>query len=692
MRTPANRIVTTVRIGIDIGGTFTDVVAVDRDGRVAVCKLPSTPGDYGTAIVDGVSQVVMGAGAEVTEVIHGTTVATNAVLGGTGARTGLITTRGFRDVLEIGRLRAPRLYDLSWEKPKPLVPRFLRLEVNERIDAAGDVLETLDEESVHVAIEHLERQRVVSVAVCLLNAYVNPGHEIRIGEMLRAAGRWTVSLSSDVLPEIKEYERTSTTVINAYVMPVVQGYLGDLHARVKALDIDAPLRIMQSSGGVTGTTTAVERPVQILESGPAAGVVAAAALGRRIGCPDLIAFDMGGTTAKASLVEGGRISRISDYEVGGGLSVAGRLMAGGGYPIRVPCIDLAEIGTGGGSILHVDGGGALQVGPESAGADPGPASYRRGGNRPALTDANLLLGYLNPEGPAGGSLSLNVASARSALREWVVSEMDVGEDEAALGAHRIAVARMVRAVRAVSSERGRDPRRYSLLAFGGSGPLHAVGMAGALGIKEVLVPPAPGLFSAIGLVAAGMQYDLAQTRLKHLTETEPVELQSTFGRMADEARERLPGSTVENFVDLRYAGQSFELSIRAPLGRWNRGTLADLRDAFEAEHERTYGHRAESDAVEVVTLRVRAFLPQPPLPHGRDIHEPKGSGGGPGSRRAYFGEPRGWIETPVLSRRFLRDTPVPGPVIVEDYDATTLVPPDAAVRVDDWRNIVIDVG
>ncbi len=680
-----------MRIGIDIGGTFTDVVAVGEDGRVTLCKLPSTPEDYGGAIVDGVSRVVKGSWAEVTEVIHGTTVATNAVLSGSGARTGLITTRGFRDVLEIGRLRMPRLYDLSWEKPEPLVPRYLRLEVNERIGADGAVLEALDEESVHLAIERLVQGRVVSVAVCLLNAYVNPSHEIRIGEMLREAGGWAVTLSSEVLPEIKEYERTSTTVVNAYVLPVVRSYLTDLRARLQALGIDAPLRIMQSAGGVTEARTAVERPVQILESGPAAGVVAAAAMGRRIGCDDLIAFDMGGTTAKAALIEDGRISRISDYEVGGGLSVAGRLMGGGGYPVRVPCIDLAEIGAGGGSILHVDGGGALQVGPASAGADPGPVCYRRGGNRPTLTDANLLLGYLNPEGPAGSHLPLDVALARSAMREWIASRMDLGEDEAALGAHRIAVARMVRAVRAVSSERGRDPREYSLLAFGGSGPLHAVGMARALGMRRVLVPPAPGLFSAIGLVSAGLQCDLARTCLKQLSDTAPAELQSAYERMADEARGKLPGSTVEKIVDLRYTGQSCELAIRAPEGRWNNGTLAALQDAFEAEHERTYGHRSETDSVEVVTLRIRAFLPEPSLPHGKDIAEPEGPARKPTSRRAYFGESRGWIETPVLPRRYLGDSPVRGPFIVEDYDATTLVPPNVRVHLDDRRNIVIDV-
>ena len=680
-----------MRIGVDIGGTFTDVVAVDEDGRVRLCKLPSTPEDYGRAIIDGVSHVVNGSGVQVNEVIHGTTVATNAVLGGTGARTGLITTRGFRDVLEIGRLRMPRLYDLSWEKPKPLVPRYLRLEVTERIAADGHVMEPLDEESVLLAIERLDEERVDSIAVCLLNSYVNPDHEIRIGELLRAAGRWTVTLSSEVLPEIKEYERTSTTVINAYVMPVVRSYLSDLRARLQTLKIDAPLRIMQSGGGVTDAATAVERPVQILESGPAAGVVAAASMGRRIGCMDLIAFDMGGTTAKAALIENGQISRISDYEVGGGLSVAGRLLSGGGYAARVPSIDLAEIGAGGGSILEVDGGGALLVGPASAGADPGPVCYRRGGKRPTLTDANLLLGYLNPDGPAGGCLPLDVALARSAMRERIASRMNLGVAEAALGAHRIAVARMVRAVRAVSSERGRDPREYTLLAFGGSGPLHAVAMAGVLGIQSVLVPPAPGLFSAIGLVSAGLQYDLARTRLGRLLEAEPDELQSALERMADEAGERLPGSAFENVVDLRYAGQSYELPIRAPGGSWNRGTLVDLGNAFEAEHERTYGHRAETDSVEIVTLRIRAFLPGPPMPRGNDIDEPDEDVRMPGTRRAYFGERKGWIETRVLTRSQLKESPLMGPLILEDYDATTLIPPDVRVQLDEWRNIVIDL-
>lgn len=680
-----------MRIGIDIGGTFTDVVAVDEDGRVALYKLPSTPGDYGRAVVEGASHVVKGSGAGVKEVIHGTTVATNAILGGTGARTGLITTRGFRDVLEIGRLRMPRLYDLSWEKPKPLVPRYLRLEVNERIAADGHVMEPLDEESVLLAIKRLVEKRVVSVAVCLLNSYVNPDHEIRTGELLRAAGPWTVTLSSEVLPEIKEYERTSTTVINAYVMPVVRSYLSDLRTRLQTLEIDAPLRIMQSGGGVTDAATAVERPVQILESGPAAGVVAAASLGRRIGCLDLIAFDMGGTTAKAALIENGQISRISDYEVGGGLSVAGRLLSGGGYATRVPSVDLAEIGAGGGSILEVDGGGALHVGPASAGADPGPVCYGRGGERPTLTDANLLLGYLNSDGPAGGRLPLDVALARSAMREWIASRMNLGVAEAALGAYRIAVARMVRAVRAVSSERGRDPREYSLLAFGGSGPLHAVAMAGVLGIQRVMVPPAPGLFSAVGLVSAGLQYDLARTRLGQLLEAEPGDLESAFKRMADEAGERLPGAEIEFLVDLRYAGQSYELPIRAPTGSWNHSTLADLGNAFEAEHERTYGHRSETDSVEIVTLRIRAFLPGPPIPSGNDIDEPDEVDRMPGTRRAFFGERTGWIETRVLKRSQLKESPMWGPFILEDYDATTLVPPDVSVRLDKWRNIVIDL-
>ena len=678
-----------MRIGVDIGGTFTDIVAVHPNGELVVHKLPSTPRDYGQAILKGVKEVFDSTRSEaVEEVIHGTTVATNAILSGTGACTGLITTKGFRDVLEIGRLRMPRLYDLSWVKPEPLVPRYLRLEVDERVAADGTIEKDLDEGSVISAIERLKAEGVESIAVCLLNSYVNEEHERRVGELLREAGNWSVSLSFEILPEIREYERTSTTVVNAYVLPLVRTYLSVLHKELHCLGVEGPLRIMQSGGGITEAETATVRPVQIIESGPAAGVVAAASLGRRMGEGDLIAFDMGGTTAKASLIENGQIPRAVDHEVGGGISLSGRLMGGGGYPIRVPCIDLAEIGAGGGSILRVDGGGGLQVGPDSAGSDPGPVCYAKGGTHSTLTDANLLLGYLNPQGLAGGKLVLHKEPARKRFQDEIVSRMDLPEEEVALGAHKIAAARMVRAVRAVSSERGRDPTKFLLMAFGGSGPLHAVEMARNMGIGRVVVPPSPGLFSAFGLLAAGLQYDLVRTCLKQIQTMSPVDFSTAFNEMNEEIQSKLPGAHLELRADLRYTGQSYELGIPVSTEIWDNQKIAQLQSTFESEHERTYGHRAENDPVEVVTLRLRAFLPAPELPV-----QPMVSGDSPAATRlAYYGASDGWVDTRVISRPALGESMETGPMIVEDYDATTLVPPGSSAGLDALGNILIDVG
>ena len=677
-----------MRIGIDIGGTFTDLVAVDGSGQVNVYKLLSTPEDFGQAFLDGLDTILARTNTNasaLTELVHGTTVATNAILSEMGAKTGLITSRGFRDVLEIGRLRMSRLYDFSWEKPKPLVPRRLRREVTERIAVDGAVQTVLDEGDVSDAIAFLKAEGVTSVAVCLLNSYVNSAHEMHIGDLLRSAGDWTVTLSCEVLPEIREFERTSTTVVNAYILPVVQRYLRALKGSLETMGTKAPLRIMQSGGGVMDAETAAALPVQIIESGPAAGAVATAALGKRIGCENLIAFDMGGTTAKAALIEGGQLPRAMDYEVGGGISLSGRLLGGGGYPIRVPCVDLAEVGAGGGSILRVDAGGALQVGPNSAGADPGPVCYGRGGLEPTLTDANLVLGYLNPVGLAGGTLVLDREAALDCLIKTVADPMDLAVEEAALGAHRIASARMVRAVRAVSSERGFDPRAFTLVAFGGSGPLHAVDMAQELGIPQVLVPCAPGLFSAFGLLGAGMQYDRVRTVLKPVDDLLPETVDRLFEDMAAEARAMIPGAELSRGADLRYVGQSYELSVILPNEVSDFG--AQLRKGFETAHKRMYGHLAQNDPVEVVALRLRAFLPAPELP----LQTVGATAENTDARTAYFGSDVGWIDVPVISRSQLSAQPQAGPFIVEDYDATTLVPPGIRAWLDEWGNVVIDL-
>jgi N-methylhydantoinase A len=498
------------RVGVDIGGTFTDIVFLDTHGRLHIKKVASSADDYARAIVDGLREVFEETGlrgADVAELLHGTTVASNALLELRGARTGLITTRGFRDVLEIRHLRMPRLYDLTWQKPPTLVERRLRLEVDERIDAHGQIQRPLADADVERALDRLLAQEIEGLAVCLLNAYANPVHEERIKAIVqRRAPNLPLCISSEVLPEIKEYERTSTTVINTYVLPIVGRYLATLRTGLDAIGVRAPLLIMQSNGGLMTADAAAVRPMHIIESGPAAGVVGAQALAHRIGLGKLVTFDMGGTTAKASLVEDGAISRATEYQVGGGIMHGSRLLTGAGYLLRVPAIDLAEVGAGGGSIVWIDAGGALQVGPRSAGASPGPLCYDLGGTEPTVTDANVILGYLNPAALAGGAVKLNARLAHELFQNRIAARMGMSLEEAAHGAHLIAASNMMRAIKAVSSERGRDPREYVLFAFGGNGPLFAAGMARALEMSRVVVPPAPGLFSAFGLLYSEVEH------------------------------------------------------------------------------------------------------------------------------------------------------------------------------------------
>ncbi len=674
-----------MRIGIDIGGTFTDFVAVDSTASVHLLKIPSTPDDYGVAIEQGLRSLLERSGhdgSSVADIVHGTTVAANAILNGNWASTGLITTQGFRDVLEIGRLRMPRLYDLTWEKPPPIVPRRLRVEVRERTRADGSIAEPLVLTDVEDAVQQLRDEGVESIAVCLLNAYANPQHEQAVEAKLSGVDDPAVTLSHRVLPEIREYERTSTTVVNAAVMPPVRKYLQGLQGRLNGLNVRAPVWIMQSAGGITDVDSAAY-PVRIIESGPAAGVVAAAELGRRIGIDDLIAFDMGGTTAKASLIENGALPRAADFEVGGGFSHSSRLMSGAGYHIRTPCIDLSEVGAGGGSIIRVDAGGALQVGPESAGADPGPVCYGMGGRRPTITDACLLLGYLGAGGLASGTVSLDPDAAQAVVEAKIANVLDLPVEEACFGACRVAAARMVRAVREVTAERGRDPRNYQLLAAGGSGPMHAVAMARELGVTRIVIPPTPGVFSAFGLLTAPLQIDLVRTLLHQLETLSVDELHATVSDLTDEARKRLPDASIEATSDLRYAGQSHELQIAIP----NDATPADLRTVFEAEHERTYGHRSEKDPVQLVCLRVRATVRSAEVFSRRDTRAETVTTG----RDVYFGKEIGWVETGVVNRAAVETSPTDGPMIVEDDDATTVIPPGAKCHRDEWDNLIITV-
>jgi len=695
---------TKYRVGVDIGGTFTDIVFLGEHGERLTKKVPSTVDNYATAIVNGIEELIreQGLDADIVELLHGTTVASNAILELKGARTGLITTHGFRDVLEIRTLRMPRLYDLSWTKPPPLVERHLRVEVDERINAKGEVERPLAEADIARAIEKLQGEDVEAIAVCLIHSYANPVHEQLVKRVAaRIAPSLTLCISSEVLPEIKEYERTSTTVINAYVRPVIERYLSSLTAELARIGVEAPLLLMQSNGGLTTARAAALTPGNIIESGPAAGVVGVQALARQIGIGKAISFDMGGTTAKASIVENGELTRALEYSVGGGVMIGSRLLSGAGYTLKVPAIDLAEVGAGGGSIIWIDAGGALQIGPQSAGASPGPVCYDTGGTDPTLTDANVVLGYINPLHLVGGAVKLNAAKSQSVLDQRIAHPLGMSVEAAAWGAYLIAASNMIRAIKAVSSERGRDPREYALVAFGGNGPLFAAAMAEALMIRRVLIPPSAGVFSSYGLLYSEVTYHFTKTRKALLSEIDPTEIGTLLGELEMDARMRLADDgfaadriEVTRSAALHYQGQSFELEVPLPAGAIDEVALAAIEEAYGVEHEKTYGHRAGADEpVELVTLKVVGRgIPDTPraglaanaeLPQGVFIAEPV--------RRAYFGPVHGWSDANVLNRADLAE-PRMGPCIIEEYDSTCIVPPGATASLDRFGNIAIDMA
>jgi N-methylhydantoinase A len=692
----------TFRAGVDIGGTFTDIVLLGDRGERYTKKVSSMVDDYARAITEGLSQLLAeidGEARGIAELLHGTTVASNAILEHKGAKTGLITTKGFRDVLEIRNLRMPRLYDMSWTKPPPLVPRRLRVEIDERVNAQGGIDRPLDEASVERAVRFLVDESIEAIAVCLLHSYLNPAHELRVKEIVsRLAPDVTLCVSAEVLPVINEYERSSTTVINGYVRPIVERYLNRLAGEVKRIGIDAPLLLMQSNGGLTTANAAAVTPMHIIESGPAAGVVGVQALTRLVGIDKAISFDMGGTTAKASLIENGELTRATEYQVGAGIVLGSRLLSGAGYTLKVPAIDLAEVGAGGGSILWIDAGGALQIGPHSAGAVPGPVCYDQGGTEPTVTDANVVLGYINPAQLVGGALKLNAAKARTVIADRIARSLGMSVEEAAYGAHLIAASNMIRALKAVSSERGRDPRDYALVAFGGNGPVFAAGMAEAMHIPQVLIPPSAGVFSSFGLLYAEVEYYFTRTRKRLLRGLDPAEAQDIIEGLEAEARAQLSADgfaperiELRRSASLHYQGQSFELRVSLAAGPLDQAALAALEEAFGVEHERTYGHRAGvEEPVELVSLEVIGRgIPETPraasaaaasLAPDIAIAEP--------ARRAYFGPAQGWLEARIVNRSALK-APHAGPCIVEEYDATCLVPPGWNARLDAHGNIVL---
>jgi len=689
-----------IRIGVDIGGTFTDIVLAREDGSLLVSKVSSTPEDPGRAVVTGLAALLDHAGVaprDVVEIVHGATVASNTILQKKGARTGLITTRGFRDILEIGRIRTPDLYDLTWDKPVPLVERRYRLEVDERIGADGAIVRPLDTAGLLGAAERLVTMGVDAIALCFINSYRNPAHERQAEGLLRERyPDLPLCCSYRILPEIKEYERTSTTVVNAYLLPVMRRYLGNLTAGLTRLGIEAPLLVVASNGGVLGAAAAAEKPVFAVGSGPAAGVSGAARLGATAATPNLIAFDMGGTTAKASLVEGGRVALTSEFEFRDGISTSSRFIKAGGYMLKVPAIDIAEVGAGAGSIAWIDAGGLLRVGPESAGADPGPACYGHGGEKPTVTDANVVLGYLNPAHLAGGEIRLDAARAEAAIRRHVAEPLGLPVVEAAHGIRQVANANMARAIRSVTIERGRDPRDFTLVAFGGSGPVHAMDVARALDIGRALVPVSPGVFTAVGMLASDIEHHFVRA---HAGVLSALDCGAANARLEDMAAEAGVALLAEGYpqgdaglefqADLRYLGQASELTIALPGGRFVAPGLAELRAAFNREYAATYGYATDED-VELVNVRLIATGRRPRKLDFRDIRVAPRDGAGPTRRPVSFDRRGGFVDTPVLPRETVGAAPLHGPAIIESYDSTVVVPPGAQVQADAAGNLLIN--
>lgn len=690
------------RVGVDIGGTFTDIVFLGDDGQVLARKIASTPNDYSEAVLNGIKNGVAELGITsdlISEVSHGFTVATNAIIEQKGAKTALITTEGFRDILEFRRNRIPRLYDLDYEKPPPLVKRQFRLEVSERLNFQGEVLKPLNMDDVDRAVQYVLDNGVESVAVCLLHSYANPEHEQIIAQTLaEKAPGVNLTISSELLPEMKEYERTSTTVINCYVRPVVESYLIRLTDGLTDMGVTVPLTVMQSNGGLATSDIAKERPVYCIESGPAAGVVGAYHLGKRLGIPNLMTLDMGGTTAKASIIEDGEMLQAPEYEVGGEISVGHRLLRGSGHILRVPAIDLAEVGAGGGSIAAVDRSGSLRVGPQSSGAFPGPACYRLGGQDVTVTDANVLLGFLHQKHLLAGTFEIDAELARKAISDNVAKPLEMTDVEAAFGIHTLVNSNMGRALRAVSSERGRDPRRFDLMTFGGSGPVHAVGLAEMLDITRVVVPPFPGVFSSFGLLVADVEHHFVQTYFKTFEQLDITALSELLNGLWNQGRNQLRAEGFDDSrheiltqMDMKYDGQVSDLTVPYPSNEVNRQTINSVIKSFDEEHERSFGYNSPGTGYQLVNVRVIARgLPEVPrMPEKLELPV-MATGASEPNRDVYFGATRGWASVPIVNRQALIGATTDGPLIVEEYDSTTVVPPNWNATVDQWSNIILE--
>ncbi|MDF2096002.1 hydantoinase/oxoprolinase family protein [Aquibaculum arenosum] len=679
-------------VGVDVGGTFTDFYGFDRaTGTIQLHKTPSTPDNPAKAIVSGLRD--MGASkalplSAVTNLAHGTTVATNALIQRKGGTVAVITTRGFRDLLEIGRQVRPRMYDLKADYPAPLAKREHRFEITERVGPEGQIITPLDETELEEIAQALTAIKAEACAVCLLFSYINPAHEERIGTWLRERlPTLAVSLSSEVQPEFREYERFSTALLNTYLQPIFAGYMSHLEQELAELTPKARVGINQSSGGLMSIARARSFPIRTALSGPAAGVMAAIHTARQSQRPNVITLDMGGTSADVALIRNCEAGLAFDREVAG-------------FPVRLPMVDINTVGAGGGSIAWFERDGLLKVGPLSAGADPGPACYRRGGDQLTVTDANVVLGRLSARGLLGGSMSLDVAASR-AVTAPIAERLGFSIEKTAQGVLGIVTANMVRAIRAISVERGHDPRQFTLMPFGGAGPLHANAVARALGIHEILVPLAPGILCAQGLVVADIKEDLVRSRRLPVVDDSLPELQTLLEELAAEAQpwfeqEEIPveARLLQVSLDMRYEGQNFELRVPVDVdvAAPRLPEAKALRQLFFEEHESSYGFFNPEDPVEVINLRLTALGALPPprapsAPEGASLHPE------PVERRPVWFDEADSHDTPVYRREALAPgCIIPGPAVIDQFDATTLVYPGDTARVDDALNLMIEIA
>ncbi|MFJ4100776.1 hydantoinase/oxoprolinase family protein [Amycolatopsis japonica] len=683
---------TGLRVGVDIGGTFTDLCVLDETGVVAVGKVLTTHDEPARAVEEGLKRTLADAGlaaGDVEQFVHGTTLVTNALIERKGARTALLATAGFRDVLEMRREHRYELYDLLIELPAPLVPRHLRFDVPERILADGTVHTGLDEEYVARLGRELDARGIDAVAICFLHAFTNPAHERRAAEVLKeVAPRLRVALSSEVVPEIREFERASTTVANVYVQDLTERYLRDLERRLHEAGVRPSPHIMLSNGGIATVDTAARYPIRILESGPAGGALAASAIGAAAGVEDLLAFDMGGTTAKLCMISGGAPLVTHEFEV----DRKYRLLPGSGLPVKVPVTDMIEIGVGGGSIARIDALGLLTVGPDSAGSEPGPVCYGRGGTEATVTDADLVLGYLDPGYFLGGGMTLDAEGAREAIRSKIAGPLGVSVEEAAWGIHTSVNEDMANAARVHAVERGKDPAKLPMFTFGGAGPVHGVGVARALGAPEVVAPPAAGVLSAAGFLTAPLAFDFVRSARSAVLDLSWEQVDALFAEMEAEGTELLQKSGVDSvthrrIAEMRYSGQGYEIRVPVERGNWPESLVGAFTETYRTLYRRT----GPDVAIEVLNWRVVSSGPAPEVTLKLAGTETEGDAR-KGSRPAYFPAEGGFVDTAVFDRYRLKPGDrVDGPAIVEERESTVVVPPGARCVVGEDASLVVTV-